>query len=96
LSLGVSNVFGISTQDTDYQREAKERLHLPYQLLSDEKLGFVEALKLPTFEWKGKKVIKRMSFAIMDGKILNVWYPVFPPDKSAEQVVNWLKSERRA
>lgn len=92
-SHGVSRVFGISTQDTEYQREAHGRLHLPYPLLSDEKLGFVEALSLPTFEWQGKKVIKRMSLAIKDGKILKVWYPVFPPDKSAEEVLMWLKNE---
>ncbi|KAF2104540.1 thioredoxin-like protein [Rhizodiscina lignyota] len=91
-SYNVSRVFGISTQDTDYQREAKKRLKLPYELLSDEKLKFVEALKLPTFEWEGKKVIKRLTLAIMDGKIVHVWYPVFPPDKSAEQVLDWLKN----
>jgi peroxiredoxin len=64
--LGVKNVFGVSTQDTPYQTEAKERLYLPYELLSDEKLSLVEALKLPTFDWEGKKLIKRLALAIED------------------------------
>lgn len=89
--LGVSKVFGISTQDTPYQQEAKERIRLPYELLSDEKLELVRALKLPTFEWEGGKVIKRLTLAVQDGKIAKVWYPVFPPDKSADEVLAWLK-----
>ncbi|KAK4987352.1 hypothetical protein LTR66_005474 [Elasticomyces elasticus] len=94
LGLGVTRVFGVSTQDAAYQSEVKERLRLPYELLSDEHLAFVEALKLPTFEWEGKKVIRRLTLAIEDGRIVKVWYPVFPPDKSAEEVVVWLKQER--
>jgi peroxiredoxin len=65
--LGAKNVFGVSTQDTPYQTEAKERLHLPYELLSDEKLSLVKALKLPTFDWEGKKLIKRLALAIEAG-----------------------------
>ncbi|GAB7354970.1 hypothetical protein MBLNU459_g5584t1 [Dothideomycetes sp. NU459] len=90
---GVGQVFGMSTQDTPYQTEAKERLHLPYELLSDEKLDFVRALKLPTFEWEGKKVIKRLTLAIVDGKIVHVWYPVFPSRESAGQVLKWLEND---
>lgn len=93
LELGVSYIFGVSTQNTEYQREAKERLHLPYQLLSDEALELQEGLGLPTFEWEGKKVLKRVTLAVVDGKIEKVWYPVFPPDKSADQVLQWLKTE---
>lgn len=89
----MSNIFGLSTQDTEYQKEVHERLHLPYQLLSDEKLEFQEALRLPTFEWEGKKVVRRISLAVSDGEIVKVWYPVFPPDHSAAQVLEWLRTE---
>ncbi|TKA60956.1 hypothetical protein B0A49_12394 [Cryomyces minteri] len=91
--LGVDNVFGMSTQDTAYQAEAKDRLHLPYELLSDESCAFVERLGLPTFEWEGKRVCKRLSMAVLDGKVVKVWYPVFPPDSNAQIVVEWLETE---
>lgn len=93
LSLGVSHIFGASTQDTPYQQEVRERVHLPYQLLSDEKLAMQQALQLPTFEWQGKKLIKRLSLAVEDGKIVKVWYPVFPPNESANEVLKWLKTK---
>jgi peroxiredoxin len=92
--LGVKQLFGLSTQDTPYQQEAHERNHLQYDLLSDEKLEFATALKLPLFEWKGTQLIKRLALAIDDGKIVKVWYPVFPPDKNASDVVEWLESQR--
>ncbi|KAK5121231.1 hypothetical protein LTR85_005397 [Meristemomyces frigidus] len=91
LELGVSHIFGVSTQDTSYQLEIKERVHLPYQLLSDERLEMARALKLPTFGYQGKTLIKRLTLAVEDGKIVHVWYPVFPPDKSASEVLIWLK-----
>ena len=85
-----ARVFGLSTQSTGYQREAVERLHLPYELLSDEDLDFAEALSLPTFEAEGMVLLKRLTMVIYDGWIGKVFYPVFPPDKSAEEVVGWL------
>jgi len=88
----VKHIFGLSTQDTSYQEEAAQRLHLPYQLLSDEHLVFADALKMPTFEWEGKKVLKRVTLAVVDGKIVRVWYPVFPSSESANEVVKWLKT----
>jgi peroxiredoxin len=88
--LGVKHVFGVSTQDSPYQAEAKERLHLPYELLSDEKLTLAKTLKLPTFEWHGKTLTKRLALAIEDTKIIHVWYPVFPPDSNAKEVIEWL------
>ncbi|MCJ1362362.1 hypothetical protein MMC16_001465 [Acarospora aff. strigata] len=94
LQAGVKQVFGLSTQDSAYQVEAKERLHLPYDLLSDEKLEFVKALRMPTFEWEGNEVVRRVTVAIEDGRIVRVWYPVFPPDKSADEVLEWLRKER--
>ena len=92
--LGVTELFGLSTQDTAYQQEAAERLHLPFEILSDEKLEFAQALRLPTFEVDGMKLIKRITLIVRDGKIVKVFYPVFPPDKNAEEVVGWLTAGR--
>jgi peroxiredoxin len=92
-ALGVSHVFGLSSQDSDYQREAVERLHLPFALLSDEDLEFALALRLPTFTIAGMTLLKRMMLVITDGVVRKVFYPVFPPDKSAEKVIAWLKSQ---
>jgi len=88
-----ARVFGLSTQDTAYQREAAARLHLPFPLLSDEELAFAQALGLPAFEAEGMVLLKRLTLIVDDGRITKVFYPVFPPDKSAEEVVGWL--ERR-
>ena len=90
-----ARVFGLSTQDTTYQREASGRLHLPFLLLSDEKREFARALELPTFEAEGMTLIKRLTLVIEEGEILKVFYPVFPPGKNAEEVADWL-SERTA
>ncbi|MDQ3795098.1 MAG: peroxiredoxin [Actinomycetota bacterium] len=89
-----ARVFGLSTQDTEYQKEAAGRLHLPFQLLSDEKLAFAEALSLPAFEAEGMIVLKRLTLVIEDGRILRVFYPVFPPSKNAEEVLAWLRQQR--
>ena len=85
-----SRVFGLSTQDSAYQREAAERLNLPFGLLSDDKLEFVGALVLPTFEAEGMTLVKRLTMIIEDGEILKVFYPVFPPGRNAEEVIGWL------
>jgi peroxiredoxin len=90
-SLGVNAIYGISTQDSAYQAEAWKRLSLPYDLLSDEKLEWAKAMGLPTFEWEGKRVLKRCNLVIKDGVVVKVWYPVFPPDASAKMVVEWLE-----
>jgi peroxiredoxin len=92
--LGVAQLFGLSTQTMEYQREAVERLHLPFAILSDADLRLTRALKLPTFEVAGMTLIKRMTWAIDDGVITHVFYPVFPPDKSAEEVVSWLQASK--
>jgi peroxiredoxin len=89
-SLGVTELFGLSTQDTAYQREAVERLHLPFELLSDEKLGFAQALRLPVFEVDGMRLVKRITLIARNARIEKVFYPVFPPDKNADEVVEWL------
>ena len=92
--LGVAALYGLSTQDTAYQREAAERLHLPFSILSDATLAFTRALRLPTFSVDGMTLIKRMAWVIDDGVLTKVFYPVFPPDRSAAEVVDWLASSR--
>jgi peroxiredoxin len=87
-------VFGLSTQDTDYQREMAERLHLPFAILSDADLAFTHALRLPTFEVDGMTLIKRLTLIVRDGAIEHVLYPVFPPDRSALDVLAWLQAHR--
>lgn len=91
--LGVAQLFGLSTQDTAYQQEAATRLHLPFAILSDEKLALTEALNLPIFVTSGMTLLKRMALVLDDGTITKVFYPVFPPDKNAEEVVAWLQSK---
>lgn len=86
-----ARVFGLSTQSTDYQREAVERLGLQYELLSDENLEFAEALRLPTFEVEGAALIKRLTLVVREAKVEKVFYPVFPPDKHPSEVLKWLR-----
>jgi peroxiredoxin len=85
-----ARVFGLSTQDTEYQREAVERLHLPYAILSDERLELTRALNLPTFEVEGMTLIRRITLIVRDGVIDDVVYPVFPPDRGAELALERL------
>ncbi|MEL6171455.1 MAG: peroxiredoxin [Pseudomonadota bacterium] len=92
---GVRNLFGLSTQDSAYQSEASKRLHLPFPLLSDEDLALTVALKLPSFEVDGQRLLRRLTLIAEDEKIVHVRYPVFPPDQDATHVVDWLK-ERKA
>jgi peroxiredoxin len=90
--LGVTRLYGLSTQDTAYQREAAERLHLPFPVLSDEGLALAGAIRLPTFTVADMTLLKRMALVIDDGVITKVFYPVFPPDKNAEEVIAWLQA----
>ena len=92
---GAAHVFGLSTQDSAYQREAAERLHLPFELLSDAGLELANALRLPTFEVDGMKLIRRLTLILRDGTIEKVFYPVFPPDLNASDVLAWLDIARR-
>lgn len=89
---GVSEVFGLSVQSTDYQREARDRLGLPFELLSDAALEFAGALDLPTFEADGERLLKRHTLIVDDGRIEHVFYPVFPPDEHAAEVRDWLEA----
>lgn len=96
-----TRVFGLSTQTTEYQREAVTRLHLPFALLSDADLAFTRALRLPTFEFawsfgaQPAELIKRLTLVIRDGRIEYVFYPVFPPNKDAERAGAWLAQHPR-
>ena len=95
IEAGAARVFGLSTQDSAYQREAAERLHLPFPLLSDEKLALTGALRLPTMDVAGLTLIKRLALVTDDGRITRVFYPVFPPDRNAGDVLAWLQQNRR-
>jgi peroxiredoxin len=88
-------VFGLSTQDTGYQLEAANRLHLPFSLLSDAKLTLTKALRLLTMEVAGFTLMKRLALIMDDGRIAKVFYPVFPPDKNAAEVRGWLLEHQR-
>ncbi len=91
LAAGVGAVYGLSAQDTGYQRELAERLHLPFPILSDAGLELTGALRLPAFEVAGVTLIKRLTLLVHDGAIERVWYPVFPPDGHAAEVLGWLR-----
>jgi peroxiredoxin len=84
------HIFGLSTQSTDYQAEAAERLHLPFPLLSDVELLLTGALKLPTITVSDKVLLKRLTMVINNGQIEHIFYPVFPPDQNATNVIDWL------
>ena len=89
-SYGVDHLFGVSTQATEYQQEAAERLHLPFPLLSDKDGGLRAALDLPSMEVGGETLLKRLTMIVRDGVIAHVFYPVFPPDADADNVIGWL------
>ena len=86
-----ANVYGISTQSTNYQKEVKERLHLPYEILSDENLELTKKLDLPTFEIENMILTKRVTLICKDGEIVKFFYPVFPPDKNVDEVISWIE-----
>jgi peroxiredoxin len=90
-----AEVFGISAQSPEAQGEIAARLQLPFALLSDEKLELARALNLPTFEADGMLLIRRLTLIVTEGAIEKVFYPVFPPDKSADEVIVWLLAHPR-
>ncbi len=84
-------VFGLSTQTTEYQKEVQDRLHLPFELLSDSELSLKKLLHVPTFAVAGMELYKRLTLIIENGRIEKVFYPVFPPDQNADDVLAWLR-----
>lgn len=93
--LGVSAVYGLSTQNTAYQKEVANRLHLPFPILSDENMALTGALQLPTMRVQDMTLLRRLTLVIRDGKITKVFYPVFPPDQDAANVIAWLEATHR-
>jgi peroxiredoxin len=93
MALG-AEVYGVSTQDTAYQREAAQRLHLPFELLSDAQCQLANALRLPTFDVAGMTLIKRLTLVAKRGRIVACVYPVFPPDRDAERIVDYLRARQ--
>lgn len=86
-----ASVLGLSTQDTAYQRELVARLALPFPLLSDAGLGLTQSLRLPTFDVAGRTLLKRLTLVLNSGRVERVFYPVFPPDAHAAEVLDWLR-----
>jgi peroxiredoxin len=86
-----TGVFGLSAQTTEYQREVRDRLHLPFQLLSDSALQLRRTIRLPTFRAAGLELFKRLTLIVDEGRIEKVFYPVFPPDQNADEVLAWLR-----
>jgi peroxiredoxin len=93
---GADAVFGLSSQDTGYQREVVQRLRLPFPMLSDPELKLAGALGLPTFEAAGMELYRRLTLVIEDGRVAHVFYPVFPPDGHAAEVLAWLRDHPAA
>ena len=92
---GVGEVFGLSTQPSEYQREARDRLNLPFEMLSDAEWELTNELDLPTFAIEGDDYLKRLTLVISDGRIEHVFYPIFPPDEHASEVLEWIKDNPR-
>lgn len=92
-----ARVFGLSTQTTEYQREMAGRLHLPFEVLSDADFKLTRALRLPTFEVQSIQMtlLKRLTLILSEGRIEKVFYPIFPPDQHAEEVITWLSRNPR-
>jgi peroxiredoxin len=95
LAAGAAQVFGLSSQSTEYQREAVDRLHLPFAMLSDEPLALAGALGLPTFSIEGQTLYRRLTMVVTGGVIEHVFYPIFPPDRHAQEVLDWLRAHPR-
>jgi len=89
-------VLGGSTQTLEEQKEAKRRLALPFDLVADDNLSLARALALPTFEVEGRVMLKRLTLVLKDGRIEHVFYPIFPPDKHAGEVIDWLRTHPAA
>ncbi|MEO9140621.1 MAG: peroxiredoxin [Jatrophihabitans sp.] len=92
IAAGAVTVLGVSAQDVEDQREAVERLRLPHEMLSDPDFELVDALDLPTFDADGARYYARMTLVVTDGAIEHVFYPVFPPDQHADEVLRWLNA----
>jgi peroxiredoxin len=89
-------VFGASAQSTAYQQEFVQRMHIPFEVISDQEFRLTDALKLPTFEYHSTRLIARLALVLNKKKIVHAFYPIFPPDKNAEMVLAWIQGHRIA
>lgn len=90
---GAAHVWGLSSQEPEYQAEVVERLRLPFRMLSDPQFALADALRLPTFSAPGHdRLYSRLTLVIQDGRVVHVFYPIFPPNTHAQQVLNWLRT----
>lgn len=92
IDAGAARVFGLSSQDTAHQRELRERLGLPFEMLSDTEMRLVDTLGLPTFEADGATLYKRLTLVIGESLVEHAFYPIFPPNRHAQEVLAWLRS----
>jgi peroxiredoxin len=88
-----ATVFGLSAQSLDEQRDFAGREHVPYPLLNDSEFRLAEKLRLPTFDANGVRYYRRLTFVAETGRITKVFYPVFPPQDNAAEVIAWLRSD---
>lgn len=93
IAAGATHVFGVSTQNTDYQREAANRLSIPFPLLSDESHSLAVSMELPTFEAGGLTLFRRITLVLQDGVVRHVFFPVVDPRENARQVLEYLKNK---
>lgn len=89
-----ASIYGLSTQPTAFQQEVVDRLHLPFALISDERLELVNALRLPTMTFDGETLIRRLTLVIRNRAVEHVFYPIFPPDRHAAEVRDWLAAHQ--
>jgi peroxiredoxin len=87
-----AEVYGLAINEPEWQREAAERLSLPFELLSDAPMALTRAMRLPTFEAAGETLLKRFTLIVRDGVVEHVMYPVFPTDRNAGDVIAWLRA----
>ena len=92
VAAAVATVYGLSSQQSDYQSELVERLELPFSMLADPALAVAAALDLPTFTAAGERLYSRLTLIARGGRVEHVFYPIFPPNEHAQQVLAWLRA----
>ena len=90
-ALGAS-VVGVTAQPAEEQREFAARERIPYPLVSDPDLRLAAEIGLPTFEVEGRRLYRRLTFVARGARIEKIFYPVFPPDRNAADVADWLRA----
>lgn len=93
-ALGVQRIFGLSSQDSAYQQELRERTQLPYQLLSDQDCALGKALGLPVYQAGPIEVYGRAALVIDDGRLVQLYTEIPEPARNAGQILDWLRQVR--